>query len=97
MIHLFILAVHLLATIAKLVRLGGVRAVESQNLFRRGASAPKCRNCRQIRRVDPHHSSEKTMSDDLTKKVPKTATASIPARIMTSVTGRKNSAYQPIS
>ncbi len=32
MIHLLILAVHLLATIAKLVRPGGVRAVAAESL-----------------------------------------------------------------
>ena len=33
MIHLLILAVHLLATIAKLVRPGGVRAVVAESLL----------------------------------------------------------------
>jgi hypothetical protein len=41
MIHLLILAVHLLATIAKLLRPGGVRAVVAESLLLRHLSFPK--------------------------------------------------------
>jgi len=41
MIHLLILAVHLLATIAKIVRPGGVRAVVAESLLLKYLSFPK--------------------------------------------------------
>jgi len=43
MIHLLILAVHLLATIAKIMRPGGVRAVVAESVLLKYLCVPKIR------------------------------------------------------